>query len=181
MRFIALDQAGRSELPIKQMLSFEARDDGEYKLALILAEEEALFLLEDLDCSVFDEIGEEFGVMLAVEPRHELVDVERYHVLDVVPEQLAHVLRDLLDLAPLFDKVDVDDSVLGIEGIVVGFVEYSLLDHLLLRVNAELLLPRSVHFQKLEEHKDHHLDPIVVGVLQDQQLKHSIDMLFAAE
>lgn len=54
---------------------------------------------------------------------HELVDVERNHVLVVVAVQLANVFGQLFYFASFLNHIDVDDSMVRTEYILVVLLE----------------------------------------------------------
>lgn len=75
------------------MLCFELRVDGEDELLFILAKNHPVFLFEQFDSALIDEVGEKFAVVLAEEGRHEEVYVEAQHLLACVAEEFGHVAR----------------------------------------------------------------------------------------
>ncbi len=56
-------------------------------------------------------------------PWHELIDVKRYHVFVIMPINLADIFRYFLYFAFLLNKIDVDNSILKTEDVLLLFLE----------------------------------------------------------
>ena len=150
---------------MKQVLSLHPDVDGKYELDFILGENEPSFLGEDLDLAILNKIGEKLVMMPAEYLRHELVDIEGYHILVVMPKELTNVFGNLPDFTSLLNHIDVDYALFGAEYILVFLFEQPPFQVFLLGYDPELLLPRPVGLQVLIEDEDKEAHPERVRVI----------------
>ena len=145
---------------MKQVLSLHPDVYGKYELDFILGKNQSSFLGEDLYLPKLNKIGEKLVMMPTEYLRHELVDIEGYHILVVMPKELTNVFGNLPDFTSLLNHIDVDYALLGAEYILVFLFEQPPFQVFLLGYDLELLLPRPVGLQVLIEDEDKEAHPV---------------------
>ena len=177
----ALHQGWGPKLRIEEVFSLDPDHKGEDKLLFIFPKQNPFFLPQDLNRTVFNEIGEKLGMVLPIDSGHELIDIKGNHIFVVVPVQLTNILCNLLYLSPLLNQININHSILRLENLIIPFVKNALLEKFLLGDCFELFLSGSIHLQKLEKNKNHHLQRIVFRVLTDQMLEGFVNFLLTLE
>ena len=116
--------------------------------------------------------------MFSIQSWHKLIDIEGHHIFNIVAKGFAKIFRYLLNLTSFFNEVNINDSILRFEYVIIGFIENSFLDQFLLVEYFTLFFPGPINLKKLIKHKYDHLNSWVIRILKDQVLQISTDILF---
>lgn len=60
-------------------------------------------------------------MIFAKNPGHELIDVEKNHILIVMAIELTNILGNLFYFTSLFNEINVNDTILVIKNIIILF------------------------------------------------------------
>ena len=142
-------KSSNTKLITQQMLCSESCFEGKNKLLFIFCKQNSIFISQNFNLPHFYEIGQKLVMIFPKNSGHELINIKIEHIFISISIHLANISGNFLNFSPIIHKINIDDSILRIEYILILFAEKPSFKIFLMNYTFQLFLFRLVYFNIL--------------------------------